>query len=305
MSPYTLRHDEANCIACQACEVHCKSNKNLGPVRPRARFSASARPRSTASRACGRSSCPASIARTPGASRPARPAPCSSARRTGSSLSSPACALAARPALPPVPGERRNGIRSPAKLSSATTARIASMWAWKPACVTKCVTACLSFDETNEVPDPRRERYARQLLAEQLPGPKEPHEQTSMLPVLARRKRSSPGGIRARRRLTLGGALPGLARAQSLTPLQRLHRIQESDLSECGGAGEPVYLAWRQFLRGRGPSTLVIDATDFDPKGARIGRRPRWSPVASGRGPADCRRSARQPHDRAAPPGPD
>ena len=30
------------------------------------------------------------------------------------------------------------------------------------------------------------------------------------------------------------------------------------------GAGEPIYLAWRQFLRGRGPSVLVIDATGLD-----------------------------------------
>ena len=63
---------------------------------------------------------------------------------------------------------------------------------------------------------------------------------------------------------TLASALPGLAQAQSLTPAQRLQRVQESGLAECGGAGEPIYLAWRQFLRGRGPSVLVIDATDFD-----------------------------------------
>ena len=63
---------------------------------------------------------------------------------------------------------------------------------------------------------------------------------------------------------TLAGALPGLARAQSLTPLQKLQRIQESALTECGGGGEPIYLAWRQFLRGRGPSVLVIDATQLD-----------------------------------------
>ena len=63
---------------------------------------------------------------------------------------------------------------------------------------------------------------------------------------------------------TLDAALPGLAQAQTLTSLQRLQRLQESSLAECGAAGEPIYLAWRQFLRGRGPSVLVIDATDFD-----------------------------------------
>ena len=63
---------------------------------------------------------------------------------------------------------------------------------------------------------------------------------------------------------TLAAALPGLAQAQSLTPAQRLQRVQASGLAECGGAGEPIYLAWRQFLRGRGPSVLVIDATGLD-----------------------------------------
>jgi Fe-S-cluster-containing dehydrogenase component len=39
----------------------------------------------------------------------------------------------------------------------------------QPACVTKCVTGCLSFGPANELPDPRRERYARMLVAEPLP----------------------------------------------------------------------------------------------------------------------------------------
>ena len=63
---------------------------------------------------------------------------------------------------------------------------------------------------------------------------------------------------------TVAGALPGLAQARELTPLQRLQRVQESGLAESSGAGEPVYLAWRRFLRGRGGSVLVIDATDLD-----------------------------------------
>ena len=63
---------------------------------------------------------------------------------------------------------------------------------------------------------------------------------------------------------TLAEALPGLNQAQSLTPLQRLQRVQESGLAECAATGEPIYIAWRQFLRGHGPSVLVIDATGFD-----------------------------------------
>ncbi|MCU0930038.1 MAG: FAD-dependent oxidoreductase [Burkholderiaceae bacterium] len=63
---------------------------------------------------------------------------------------------------------------------------------------------------------------------------------------------------------TLDAALPGLARAQSMSPLQRLQHVQRSGLAECGAAGDPVHLAWRRFLRGHGPSTLVIDATTYD-----------------------------------------
>lgn len=65
-------------------------------------------------------------------------------------------------------------------------------------------------------------------------------------------------------RSSLETALPGYTHAQTMTAMQRLQRLQESGLCECGGSGEPVYFAWRQFIRGRGPSVLVIDATNFD-----------------------------------------
>jgi len=70
---------------------------------------------------------------------------------------------------------------------------------------------------------------------------------------------------------TLAGAMPGLARAQALTALQRLQGVQRSNLAQCGGAGEPIHLAWRQFLRGHGPSVLVIDATGFDARARGTG----------------------------------
>ena len=70
---------------------------------------------------------------------------------------------------------------------------------------------------------------------------------------------------------TSGGALPGYTQAQSLTPMQRLQRVQASGLDECGGAGEPIYLAWRQFLRGHGSSVLVIDATSYDERALGAG----------------------------------
>ncbi len=63
---------------------------------------------------------------------------------------------------------------------------------------------------------------------------------------------------------TLDAALPGLARAQSMSAMQRLRRVQQSGLCEWGPAGEPLHLAWRRFVRGHGASVLVIDATSYD-----------------------------------------
>ncbi|MDD5295444.1 MAG: FAD-dependent oxidoreductase [Rhodocyclaceae bacterium] len=65
---------------------------------------------------------------------------------------------------------------------------------------------------------------------------------------------------------TLAGALPGLSRAQAMNPLQRLQVLQDGGLAECGFAGEPLYHAWRQFLRGHGASVLVVDAAGPDPR---------------------------------------
>jgi NADH-quinone oxidoreductase subunit F len=57
---------------------------------------------------------------------------------------------------------------------------------------------------------------------------------------------------------------PGLDRARGMNPLQRLALLQASGLAECGYAGEPLYLAWRRFLRGHGASVLVVDAAALD-----------------------------------------
>lgn len=61
--------------------------------------------------------------------------------------------------------------------------------------------------------------------------------------------------------------LPGLARAQGMNPLQRLALLRELGLVECGQAGEALSPVWRRFLRGYGPSELVVDAAGPDPRG--------------------------------------
>ena len=65
---------------------------------------------------------------------------------------------------------------------------------------------------------------------------------------------------------TLGDALPGYDRAQSLSPLQRVQYLRTAGLAESHGAGLPVDQIWRIFLRGNGPSTIVIDAAGLDPE---------------------------------------
>ena len=102
---------------------------------------------------------------------------------------------------------------------------------------------------------------------------------------------------------TLAGALPGLARAQSLTPLQRLQRVQAVGprrMRRCRRADPsrlaPVPARPRAFGAG--------DRRDRPRRaGTRHGRRSRRRSLAAGRGRADRGRPARQPQGRAAPAG--
>ena len=127
MSTYILRHDEASCISCLACEVHCKTNKDLGPGPDPCKI-VTIGPLDVGGRPlCVSSLCPASIARSLGALRHVRLAPCSAARRTASSSSSPVYASAVRAALRLALGALHSGIRSRARQSNATTARIVWM----------------------------------------------------------------------------------------------------------------------------------------------------------------------------------
>ena len=64
---------------------------------------------------------------------------------------------------------------------------------------------------------------------------------------------------------TLGRAVPGLDKAQALSPMQRVQHLRTAGLAESHGAGHPIDHIWRTFLQGNGPSTIVIDATGLDP----------------------------------------
>ena len=170
MSMYTLRHDEANCIGCQACEVHCKTNKGLvagpapckiisvGPVdvggQPRTRHVFM--PCFHCEEAWCIKACPTGAMQ----------------RREKDGIvhvQSSLCVgckscIAACPWGAPQWDPATNKV---VKCDYCMDRLDAGL---QPACVTKCVTGCLSFGVANELPDPRRERYARQIVAEPLGG---------------------------------------------------------------------------------------------------------------------------------------
>ena len=160
MSKYILQHKAEDCIGCQACEVHCKTNKGLGP---------------------GPSPCKL-IAVSPAAPSP-RP-------RTGFVfLPCFHCADAACLTACPTGAVRRRDLDGIVFIEASLcigckSCILACPWGavqWdpasrkavkcdhckdrldeglQPACVTKCVTQCLSLVEAATVSDDRRRRHA-------------------------------------------------------------------------------------------------------------------------------------------------
>ena len=162
MSNYILHHDEANCIGCQACEVHCKTNKNLGPgpAPVQDHHLRSGRRRRTAAHALRvHALLPlrGPVVRQGLSDR----APCKSGRRTASSSSSRACCIGCKSCIAACPWGTPQWDPATRKVVKCDYCMDRIDAGLQPACVTTCVTGCLSFGLANELPDPRRERYAR------------------------------------------------------------------------------------------------------------------------------------------------
>ena len=168
MSEYILRHDEASCIACLACEVACKSNKDLGPGpdpcqliiigpldvggQPRMRF---------VFMPCFHCEDPWCV----------RACPTGAMQKRGQDgivfvdhsicIGCKSCIAACPWGTPQWDPVTRKVVKCDYCMDRVDAGL-------QPACVTKCVTGCLSFGVAGEVPDPRRERYARHITAEPL-----------------------------------------------------------------------------------------------------------------------------------------
>ena len=166
MSTYSLRHDEASCIACQACEVHCKANKDLGagpapckivtvgPIdvggRPRLRI---------VFMPCFHCEEPWCVKACPTGAMHRR-------EKDGIVFVQPSLCVGCKTCIAACPWGTPQWDPTARKVVKCDYCKDRVDAGLQPACVTKCVTGCLSFGVASEVTDPRRERYARQIVAE-------------------------------------------------------------------------------------------------------------------------------------------
>jgi Fe-S-cluster-containing dehydrogenase component len=157
MSKFFLHHEAEDCVGCHACEIHCKTNKNLGP---------------------GPSPCQIVTVRTADAPRPrfafmpcfhCEEAWCMAACPTGAvqrrdkdgivfiaanlCIGCKSCMAACPWGAPQWDPVTRKAV----KCDYCKDRLDAGL---KPACVTKCLTGCLSFGEAGEIQRKRRERAA-------------------------------------------------------------------------------------------------------------------------------------------------
>ncbi|MBI5524634.1 MAG: SLBB domain-containing protein [Desulfarculus sp.] len=64
-----------------------------------------------------------------------------------------------------------------------------------------------------------------------------------------------------------GGGFVGAAACADLSPLEVITTLRQAALRGRGSDGQPVFLKWFAFSRGRGPGLLVVDARQHDPRG--------------------------------------
>lgn len=164
MSNYILRHDEANCIGCEACEIHCKTNKNLGPGampckiitigpvdvdgKPRIRFVFM--PCFQCENAWCIRACPTGAMRR--------------REKDGIVFVEASLCVGCKSCIAACPWGTPQWDNFTRKVVKCDFCKDRLDEGLQPACVTKCVTGCLSFGVANELPDPRREQYARRIV---------------------------------------------------------------------------------------------------------------------------------------------
>ncbi len=168
MSQYLLLHNSDQCIGCQACEVHCKTNKNLGPGpaptkiitvgpvlrdhRPRVQF---------VDMPCFHCEEPWCAKVCPTGAMQRRESDGIVFIQHSLCVGCKSCIIACpwgAPQWDPV-------LRKPVKCDYCKDRLDQGL---QPACVTKCVTQCLQLEEAAAVTDERRRAWAGAMFAEAL-----------------------------------------------------------------------------------------------------------------------------------------
>lgn len=170
MSKYYLQQDADQCIGCQACQVHCKTNKNLGPgpalcqnlsvgpvkVRemPRVRF---------VFMPCFHCEEPWCLKVCPSGAVRKR-------ESDGIVYIDPTLCIGCKSCITACPWGTPQWDPQTKKAVKCDYCMDRVDKGLKPACVTKCLTQCLTFGEAQSLPDQRRQRFAALVASDNL-GP--------------------------------------------------------------------------------------------------------------------------------------
>lgn len=169
MSKYYLFHDQKKCIGCQACVVACKSRQNLpkGPFpsllitigpqwvghRPQMAF---------AFMPCFQCENPWCAAACPTGAMQRRP-------EDGILVVDPNVCVGCKTCMSACPWGSPQWNPETGKVVKCDSCQDRLEQGMQPACVTVCPTQCLHFGTPDEIPEVRRERYARVMTDQNQP----------------------------------------------------------------------------------------------------------------------------------------
>ena len=162
MSKYILHHEAEDCVGCHACEIHCKTNKGLGagpspcrivtvlePGHPRARFVFM--PCFHCEDAACQAVCPTRAIQQ--------------RERDGIVFIEAALCIGCKSCIAACPWGAAQWDPVAKKAVKCDYCKDRLDVGLQPACVTKCLTGCLSFGEVGAAAHERRERQAQLLAA--------------------------------------------------------------------------------------------------------------------------------------------
>ena len=165
MSQYYLLQDQKRCIGCLGCEVHCKTGNGV-PVGPRLSRIIQVGPKEVGAipkmsfvfMPCFHCEEPWCVSVCPTGAMQKRPS-------DGIVYVEPSQCVGCKSCMTACPWGAPQWDPRTNKVIKCNYCMERIDRGLKPACVTKCVTHCLSFGKANEVEDKRRERFAQNLAS--------------------------------------------------------------------------------------------------------------------------------------------